>query len=110
MPRLNAEKIDKLNRESYYIAEAISVCNGLLDSVQNAKNLLKQQCDGFLDEMSLSKDEWTINLEEINTVEKYMQTMLARYLQVQKKVQKELDELGRENGGDFIGKKSPIDC
>ena len=109
MPRLNAEKIDKLNKESYYIAEAISVCSGLLDSVQNAKNLIRQQCDSFLDEMSLSKDEWTENLEEINAVEKYIQTMMSRYLQVQSKVQKKLDELDKGDGGYYVGRNSPVD-
>jgi len=109
MPRLTAAHIDKLNKELYYISEAISVCDGLLCSVQNAKNMLKQQCNSFLDEMSLSKEEWTVNLGEIDAIEKNVQSLVMRYSNVQKKIQKELDELGKGNGGNFVGRKSPID-
>ena len=104
-----AKLIETLHRELYYIAEAIATCNGLLTSVQIAKAELKQQCDDYLDEMSLSKEEWRLNLLQIGTIEQSMQTVINRCLQMQNKLATELANLdNREGGGDFEGSTSPV--
>ena len=103
------ERIETLTKELYYIAESIATCNGLLESIQSAKEQITRHCSAFLDEMSLSKKDWEVNLMEIGTVEHDVQSVIDRCLEMQGKAQRELAKLNeRKDDGKFDGNASSV--
>ena len=103
------ERIETLTKELYYIMESIDTCNELWESVQEFKTKIEQQCNAYLDEMSLSVKDWRLNLMEAGTINNNIQAMVDRCERIRDRVSKELAELkSQKGGGDYEGNATPI--
>ena len=89
--------------------ESIDTCNELLESVQEFKTKIEQQCNAYLDAMSLSVKDWRMNLMEAGAINNNIQAMVNRCEKIRDRVSKELAELkSQEGGGDYEGNATLI--